>query len=689
MSAENPKSKIGDVDERAKVGKLDIRAASRLEQGREARRKGDLVGALRFFKAAGKAAPNSAVAWSEVAQTLDLLDRPQKALNVYKQVLEQSPDNMRALTGASLMTFKLGNREAAVESLEAAIAAAQNDPKKLLQAANAFREMSEPQRAGEILRSVVRSSDGNVRTRAIHQLASLAAEHPEQASAFLDSAAMGSPDDPEILFKLAEAICMAQPDWTKRGRSSQPTSAKSEQVVTSAKSILEELAARHEGTWRAKALALLGKIARYEHRWGDALSFFEKAVSTEPDNLDLLLQVGFALSDLSRLDDAKRQFELVLAKDARSVEALLGLGDVEKLKDDLKAALQDYERAADLEPTNTEVHARLRSLQGRVGVFDWRAELDSAIEVIQNPDSPRGALVQAAIVVLRYGVTDVLRPVARELEAAPAGWQIVMAARALDRDGLSRTRAQLEDKSAGGAAALEEMVGVVSNLVPGSQTLLVIFGGAAAQLDITFSLFHRLLRGTGASALFVRDIEGTHYLGGIAGLGSDFDSTVTALRGVAEQSGAKRVLMIGNCQGTGAAIRYGVAAKAEAILGIDPRLGLPSLDSLKPVEVDRLSRALGRFAGMGSADEVYSKAAYKPRLTLIYDTNREPQATRVRELGKIEGVTAVGIPVGSQLLRILRVLLAEGLLTAILNEFVANGRLDAKLLERLANLSKK
>lgn len=686
MSAENPRSKAGDRGGRAEARELEARAASRLEQGRVARKDGDLAGALRYFKAAGKAAPNSVIARSEVAHTFDLLGRPQKALTVYQKILEQAPDNMRALAGASLMTFKLGDREAALERLEAALGAAKDDPKKLLLAANAFREMAEPQRASEILRAVVRSSDGNVRTRAVHQLASIAAEHPGQAFALLDNTEI--PDDPETRFELAEAICLSRPDWTKRGQSRGPAPAKPEHGMAGAISILEELAARQEGTWRAKALGLLGKIARYEHRWGDALAFFEKAVAAEPDNIDLLLQVGFALTDLSRLDDAKRQFELVVAKDARNVEALLGLGDVAKLQDDLKTALQDYERAAAVEPTNTDIHARLRNLQGRVGGFDWRAELDSAIEVIQNPDSPKGALVQAAIVVLRYGVTDVLRPVARNLESgSPAGRQIVMSARALDRDGLSRTRAQLEDNSAGGAAALEEMAGVVSKLVPGSETLLVIFGGAAGQLDITFSLFHRLLRGTGASALFVRDIEDTRYLGGIAGLGSDFDSTVSALRGVAEQSGAKRLLMIGNCQGTGAAIRYGVAAKADAILGFDPRIGLPSLDSLKPVEADRISRVLGRFAGIGAADEVYSKAAYKPRMTLIYDTSREPHATRVRELGKIEGVTAVGIPVvRSQLLRIL---LAEGLLTPVLNEFVANGCLNAKLVERLSNLSKK
>jgi tetratricopeptide (TPR) repeat protein len=687
MSAMNPET--GEPETGAETDELSTEdAAKLLDRGREARNNGDLADALKHFKAARRAKQGGAIAHFEVAQTLDLLGRPGKALDIYKKLIERSRHNVRALVGAGLMTFKLGDREAALKLIEEGGVAAQNDPQKLMHVADAFGEISEPQRASEVLRLVVGGPEGTVRRRAIRLLTKLGAQLPDQSTAIsiLDSAATEAPDDPQIQFSLAEAICLAQPDWTPRGQSRKREPVTHEPNMARAKAVLENLAAQQEGTWKAKALALLARIARYEHRWDDSLSLFETAAAIDPENLNLACQAGFALCDLSRLDDARKRFELVLAKDAKNVEALLGLGDIAKLQDDLKGALFEYERAAALEPTNGAVHARLRALQGRVGGFDWRSEIDAAIKVVQNTGASGGAVAKAAGVLLKYGVTDALQPIMEKLEdTSAAGRQIATAARALDRAGLARTRAQLENNSADDVD-LDAMAGAVSKFVPGSETMLVIFGGAAGQIDITFSLFHRLLRTTGASTLFVRDIEQTRYLAGIVGLGRDFDSTVTALRGVAEQSGARRLLMIGNCQGAGAAIRYGVAANAEAVLAFDPRIGLPTTDALRPVDANRLARAMERFGGVGSIDEVYTGAKNKPRLTLIYNTNNEPYATRARELGEIDGVVAAGIPVARSPL--LRVLLARGFLTPILNQFVALGRLDEKLLLQLPLLSK-
>lgn len=689
MPAMNPGTKKANRNARAETAEpAPSGSPDPLDQGRLARKNGDLLGALNHFKAARREKRNGMIAQFEIAQTLDLLERPAKALDCYKKILERFPDNVRASVGASLMTFKLGDRETAVKSMESVIAAAKKDPKKLLYVAEGFITLSEPGRASELLRSVVQTADDDTRARVIRRLANLASESADSPSVLdvLDSAVAESPDDPRIRYGLAQAICVAQPDWTPRGRSPEHT-VRSESEIAKARAILEDMSTQQKGEWNTKALVLLAHIARYEHRWDDALLAFEKAAAAEPGNLEILCEIGICLCDLSRLDEAKLQFDLVLSKDAAKIEALLGLGDVAKLQDDLEGALREYERAAVLEPNNATVHARLRRLQGRVGKFDWREELDSAIHVIRDSGRAKGTLVPAAVVALRYGVTDVLQPVTRELEdTSPAGRQIVMAARALDRAGLCRTREQLEEGAAGGGD-LDEMAGVVSKIVPGAETLLVIFGGAAGQVDITFSLFYRLLRARISSMLFVRDVEDTRYLGGIVGLGSDFDSTVDALRGIAERSGAKRLLMIGNCQGAGAAIRYGVAANAEAILAFDPRIGLPNMASLKPVEASKFSQAVARFGDIRSVDEIYSNAPDKPRLFVIYDSNREPQATRARELGRIEGATAAGIPVvRSQLLRIL---LAEGLLTPILSEFVASGRIGEKLLGQLGSFSKK
>jgi len=645
-----------------------------LERGRTARDAGDLQSAAEHFLAATREAPRHAGAKSHLAHVLTQLHRFEEARVVYMELLDLKPNDASILAKAALVDVKLGHRDGAREKLGQAEALARDDAQTLMTIAEGFREIGDRQRALDVLKKAVPLTSGPQRARALRALAELTIrDDPAAANAFLEEAIASSPEDPLTSFKLAEAICRSQPGWNRSWGHATGGD------VTKAKTILARLVEHENAAWRAKANELLAGISRYEGKWEEALHYLENAAAAEPANLTRRCQIGVALLDLDRLDDAETALRKVVAEDPRNARALSGLDTIAKLK----STLQPRQRSEVVAEPGSAGQAHLSSPESHREVFDWRAELRTAVEIVRNAGTIDGNVVAAASILVKYGVTDVLQPHFEGLQAfSPSGRKVATIARDLERGGLARSAQHILSDTAGEEAELDQMSSVVQKLLPNSDTLLIIFAGLAGQLNVSFSLTRRLLDGAGASEIYVRDVEETRYLGGIVGLGTDFASTTAAIRRIAETSNAKRLLMLGNCHGAPGALRYAVACGAEAVLAIDPRIGRPPSSTLRPVESGRIARAMERIGKPPEIFEVYRNCAVRPQTTLVVDDSQEPFASRAHELGSLSGVTVASLAAPRS--SITRELLVRGLFKPVLHEFVKHGRLSAETLASIA-----
>jgi tetratricopeptide (TPR) repeat protein len=101
---------------------------------------------------------------------------------------------------------------------------------------------------------------------------------------------------------------------------------------------------------------------------------------------------------------------------------------------------------------------------------------------------------------------------------------------------------------------------------PGAKTVVLVFTALNDVMSMPLPLFDRYLAALGVTAIYLKDFRRLRYLGGIASLGTDYPTTVPALRQLCGRLQAKRLCAIGYSAGGYAAIRYGVELAAARIV---------------------------------------------------------------------------------------------------------------------------
>jgi len=116
-----------------------------------------------------------------------------------------------------------------------------------------------------------------------------------------------------------------------------------------------------------------------------ALNLLDEALKLMPESRAVhLLLAGTALR-AGKLDLAMQQYQWVLAKDPKSVEALASLGNIYRLKGDVDSALNSYQKARQLAPNDPNIMAQ-------VAFFETASGQDSAAianlrkQLAINPD---------------------------------------------------------------------------------------------------------------------------------------------------------------------------------------------------------------------------------------------------------------------------------------------------------------
>jgi pimeloyl-ACP methyl ester carboxylesterase len=203
---------------------------------------------------------------------------------------------------------------------------------------------------------------------------------------------------------------------------------------------------------------------------------------------------------------------------------------------------------------------------------------------------------------------------------------------------------QMEDASEILGCAQPGVVGPLVERVPGARRAIVVFYGVGSGFWVLAPVLRRYLKPLGCHLVFVRDSRKIGHLGGIEGLGADYQASVDALRKLIERLGATEIAMMGMSLGGYAALRYGLD------LGADRALGLGAYTNVTPGEVETNGRdALTRIARSCPAMArdllpLYAEAERRPRVALWYGADHNGDRRQAERFTVLEGVELRPVP---------------------------------------------
>ncbi len=157
----------------------------------------------------------------------------------------------------------------------------------------------------------------------------------------------------------------------------------------------------------------MGWVCANQNRHDEALDYFDRILSLQPEDLLALLGTGNSLIALHRLDEAESSFQRVLALDSDNPYALAELGTVRALRGDAEAAESDFRRAlargGEGYTCPYEGLGLLYLQQGRIK--EAKQHLQKAIEI--NPDIEYKKFNGLARIYLQEGRVDEARELLR------------------------------------------------------------------------------------------------------------------------------------------------------------------------------------------------------------------------------------------------------------------------------------
>jgi tetratricopeptide (TPR) repeat protein len=623
------------------------------------RRLGDHWSACKRLQVAAKMSPDNLQVLTDLAAVLRDLDRPEEAASLYQQALIRNGDPVQAHMGLGWIARGRGDDEAALmhftvvhENLRAAAAADPNNLQILTQLGSAFRGMNRSEEATEVYQKILAIDPKHVPSHMGMGWMARADGNDEAALTHFKAAAESDPIDSQVQIGLGKL-------YLQLGR------------LEEAELSLQRVAKQAPN--HSQVRASLGVLARKKNDWSAAVKEFRVAVESDPKNVSFRMDLARTLYELERWEEAGQIYRSVLEDSPRDLEALIGLATVAKALGELSTALALFEQASAAAPLDLRLKQEIRHLKAVPGAYDWQAEIEDAVAVTRAANAPVGAQLEAAKILVEYGLTEAARPVLSRLEARfPAARQLLLAVRQIDRMGLARP---LSASAAGfdqSESQLMSLRGFLEMPVPGSDTMLIVFGGTNNRLWMTFSLLHRILRKTGVSVIYCRDLQRVWYASGIVGLGHDFQSTVEGFRTLAARNGATRILTLGNCIGCFGALRYGLWLGAQGVLAISPKLRLieelePHLRAqLRPMH-ERRPAALDK-----NIHKEYLEVSLRPNVTLIFGEQCAGDAYVANVMADVPGVELAAIPDSSDTDSV-KDLLVRDLFEPLLQNFVANG----------------
>lgn len=180
-----------------------------------------------------------------------------------------------------------------------------------------------------------------------------------------------------------------------------------------------------------------------------------------------------------------------------------------------------------------------------------------------------------------------------------------------------------------------------------SDALIVVFAtGERFTTGAPGPILHRLLSATGAHLLYVREPHAGGVIDGAPGLGETVEEAAASIRALADDLGARRLVMIGAGGAGYSALRYGLECEADAVLAYAAQTRF----------TEKMRRGLRTRAHIDDAtfDDLdlaprYDAAAHPPRLQLVHSVQDAAARRHALHLANLDGVTVEAVDVGPHL----------------------------------------
>lgn len=122
-----------------------------------------------------------------------------------------------------------------------------------------------------------------------------------------------------------------------------------------------------------KALNAKGVISAKTEKYDDALSYFDKILEIEPDNVDVLNNKIALFLELGKQENAMHHMDRVLEIEPDNVQVLFTKGEIHLKKKEQEQALSYLDRVLQIEPDN------LKALNAKGSLFQIQGKFEKAL----------------------------------------------------------------------------------------------------------------------------------------------------------------------------------------------------------------------------------------------------------------------------------------------------------------------
>jgi hypothetical protein len=175
---------------------------------------------------------------------------------------------------------------------------------------------------------------------------------------------------------------------------------------------------------------------------------------------------------------------------------------------------------------------------------------------------------------------------------------------------------------------------------PGAELAILLFCGGGHRLGLPLSMIHRWTGRLPATLIYLRDLGRTRYLGGLASLGPDLQSTLMELRRLIASLGARRIACYGNSGGVFPALYYGQALGANAVMCLAGKTNhMPEFNAYAPGKAKYDENFVRDYASFDlDARRIYERAPSPPSVCIVYGQNNWDDRRHAEHMGELDCV---------------------------------------------------
>ena len=262
-----------------------------------------------------------------------------------------------------------------------------------------FGQAGSPDRARSLFGTLLEKHGEDVEIRLAFAGAELADSHPGEAVKHLEAAHSVAPEDSRILFGLGYCAELAgQLDkahgWYSQGATGRPYLAGCSQRLAAMALCRNDYSATIESYQDLQQerpedvcnYLVLGQLHLHLKQYQEAVEAFERAITIEPDNFDVVDDEVTALAKEGKYSQAIEQLGHLIQEQGEFPDHFLRLGDLYSQIGDDPSAVRSYQRSLELHPGYLEAavklgtqHLRCKRHCAAAGAFTQAVEINDRL----------------------------------------------------------------------------------------------------------------------------------------------------------------------------------------------------------------------------------------------------------------------------------------------------------------------